>query len=128
VYVIEPYDLRFSSNIEFQIPFKYFNNDEKNVEVLQFQPEDGIYLKLPTTLDTNSRMMRFQSDIAGVFVFVKSTPSVSCFTKRIIYKVIFKNSLDNMDCWCSYTNWFTYYSCYFYNNLFSIKSKSICES
>ncbi|CAF3467479.1 unnamed protein product [Rotaria sp. Silwood1] len=71
VYVIEPHEHRFSANIEFGIPFQEFNNNEKNVDVLQFEPRNGVYLKLPTTLDTNNRMLKFQSDTAGVFVFVE---------------------------------------------------------
>jgi len=77
VYTLEPYDLEFSSNIEFQIPFKEFDNDEKNVDVLQFEPRNGVYLKLPVTLDNTNRMLKFQSDTAGVFVFIEKPSSVS---------------------------------------------------
>ncbi|CAF4378971.1 unnamed protein product, partial [Adineta steineri] len=73
VYVVEPYDLQFSSNIQFQIPFQELNNDQKNVDVLQFEPTNGVYLKLLSTLDTNNRVLKFQSDTAGVFVFVEKS-------------------------------------------------------
>jgi len=75
VYVIEPYDLQFTSNVEIQVPFADFNNDEGNVDVLQFEPENGVYLKLPSSLDTNTRMLKFQSDTGGVFVFVEKSSS-----------------------------------------------------
>ncbi|CAM2699620.1 unnamed protein product [Rotaria socialis] len=75
VYVIEPYDLQFPSNIEVDIPFTEFNNDEGNVDVLQFEPQYGVYLKLPRTLDSNTRMLKFQSNTGGIFVFVKKPPS-----------------------------------------------------
>ncbi|CAF1222132.1 unnamed protein product [Adineta steineri] len=75
VYVVEPYDLQFSSNIQFQIPFQELNNDQKNVDVLQFEPTNGVYLKLLSTLDTNNRVLKFQSDTAGVFVFVEKSSS-----------------------------------------------------
>ncbi len=79
IYVIEPYDLQFTSNIEFQIPFTEFNNDgtSVDVDVLQFEPQDGVYMKLRSTVDTTNRMVKFQSDTAGVFVFVEKSGSVS---------------------------------------------------
>jgi hypothetical protein len=75
VYVIEPYDLKFISNAEIQVPFSAFDDDEKNVDVLQFEPTNGVYLKLPSSLDTNARMLKFQSDTGGVFVFVEKSSS-----------------------------------------------------
>ncbi|CAF3985134.1 unnamed protein product [Rotaria magnacalcarata] len=75
VYVIEPYDLQFPSNIEVDIPFTEFNNSEDSVDVLQFEPQYGVYLKLPRTLDSNTRMLKFQSNTGGVFVFVKRASS-----------------------------------------------------
>jgi hypothetical protein len=77
VYIIEPYDLRFLSKVEFRIPFGKFNNEENTIDVLQFEPEKGVYMKLPITLDSRNRLLKFQSDIGGAFAFVKSRKSVS---------------------------------------------------
>ena len=63
--------------MEFQIPFEEFNKDEKNVDVLQFEPRNGVYLKLSATLDANNQVLKFRSDTAGVFVFVEKPSSVS---------------------------------------------------
>jgi len=71
VYVIEPYGLTFTKNIEIQVPLKEFDGDTKNIDVLRFEPRKGVYLKLPNNVDTDNRMMKFQSDIGGVYVFVE---------------------------------------------------------
>jgi hypothetical protein len=75
--VIEPYDLIFLQNIEFQIPFDEFGDNAKNVDVLQFKPRKGVYLKLPSSLDNANRTLRFQSDVGGVYVFIEKQTSVS---------------------------------------------------
>ncbi|CAF2921691.1 unnamed protein product [Rotaria sp. Silwood2] len=87
VYVIEPHEYRFSSNIEFEIPLTELNNNEKNVDVLQFEPRNGVYLKLPTTIDTNNRMLKFRSDTAGVFVFVER-PSSPIWIAGIVIPIV----------------------------------------
>jgi hypothetical protein len=76
VYVIEPYDLTFAKNIEFQIPFKEFDGDEKKVDVLQFEPQKEIYLKLPSELDNDNHMLKFQLNIGGVYIFVEKQSTV----------------------------------------------------
>jgi len=73
----------FAKKIEFQIPFQEFNDDQNNVNVLQFEPRKGVYLKLPSQIDPDTRMLKFQSDIGGIYVFVEKRSSVS-FTKKMI--------------------------------------------
>jgi len=74
VFVIEPYDFRFPSNIEFQLPVKSYNNDAKSVSVLQFQPANGVYMKVPVSEISNGKIS-IKSDTAGIYVFVKSEKS-----------------------------------------------------
>ena len=69
--------------MEFQIPFGKFNNEESTIDVLQFEPEKGVYMKLPITLDSRNRLLKFQSDIGGAFAFVKSQKSVSPLGARL---------------------------------------------
>jgi hypothetical protein len=82
VYVIEPYGLTFTKNIEVQVPLKEFDSDTKNLDVLRFEPKNGVYLKLPNNVDTASGMMKFQSDVGGVYVFVEQESNVSLIRKE----------------------------------------------
>lgn len=77
IFVLEPYDQNFSAKVEFQIPFQEFNDKQDNVDILQFEPRNGVYLKLQKSLDTNARVLKFQSNTGGVFAFVEKPSSVS---------------------------------------------------
>lgn len=85
VYVIEPYDHSFLSNAELAIPLTEFNNDGSNVNVVQFEPKNGVYLKLPNTVDTTSRMLKVQANTAGVFVFIEKPATVSLLINTFNY-------------------------------------------
>ncbi|UJR30759.1 hypothetical protein I4U23_018279 [Adineta vaga] len=87
VYVLEPYDLQFTSNIQFQVPFNEFNGDENNADVLQFEPRNGVYVKLSSSLDKTTRMLKFQSNTAGVFVFVEK-PSSPVWIAGVVVPIV----------------------------------------
>ena len=130
MYTVEPYDLRFSSNIEFEIPFKELNNEENNVDIIQFQPRNGIYLKLPTEIDKYTRTVKFRSDTAGVFVFVEKPSSVSHLINIYEVKCVFfcEIYLATMDRWCRYTSCITNHCCNFNYSLLAIKSKQVFQN
>ncbi len=118
VYVIEPYGLIFTKNIEVQIPLKEFDGNTKNLDVLRFEPTNGVYLKLPNNIDTDTSMMKFQSDVGGVYVFVEKESNVSLIRREFQIFICFFICLAILDCWCSYTCWNNSYYCYCYSYLF----------
>jgi hypothetical protein len=68
----------FAKKIEFKIPFTEFDGNQDNVDVLQFEPRNGVFLKLPSQLDYNdNNTFKFQSDVGGVYVFAERQSSVS---------------------------------------------------
>jgi hypothetical protein len=68
----------FAKKIEFKIPFTQFNGYQDKVDVLQFEPRNGVFLKLPSQLDYNdNNTFKFQSDVGGVYVFAERQSSVS---------------------------------------------------
>lgn len=88
IYVIEPHDLQFVRNVEFQIPYSEFDGDADNAQVLRFEPQGGVYIKLPSQLDTDNRLLKFQTDNGGIYVFVDNSSSSATWIIGLVVPVV----------------------------------------
>jgi hypothetical protein len=76
--VVEPYDYMFAKKIEFKIPISELDGKQDKIDVLQFEPRNGVFIKLPSQVDYNdNNTFKFQSDVGGVYVFAEQESAVS---------------------------------------------------
>ena len=70
----------FTQKIQFKIPVSELSGKQDDVDVFRFEPERGVYLKLPSNIDNTNKKFQFQTDVGGIYVFSERKSAV-CFSK-----------------------------------------------
>jgi len=70
--------------LNFKFHLAYLVVSKKKADVLQFEPRQGVYMKLPSQLDNDNRMLKFQSDTGGIYVFVERRSSLTWIAAVVV--------------------------------------------